>query len=204
MQLQAEIERLQGELDAKTALFEDKFRTQQCLITDNELKLLKSEEANKKFEQQVTFLENLNRDLSTSHAELKDHNEQLTRENQELKSKLSWLMTGNESLSENSKPAESAPEIFSDIPDRIIKTSSSEHLSSLNTSDTESEDQEFQPTKRKIAVALWDFQAENENELSLPAGATITDIVEVNSEWWSGTLDSFHGIFPAAYVKLSD
>ena len=54
MQLQAEIERLQGELDAKTALFEDKFRTQQCLITDNELKLLKSEEANKKFEQQGT------------------------------------------------------------------------------------------------------------------------------------------------------
>ena len=52
MQLQAEIERLQGELDAKTSLFENKFRTQQSLITDNELKLLKSEEANKKFQQQ--------------------------------------------------------------------------------------------------------------------------------------------------------
>ena len=62
MQLQAEIERLQGELDAKTALFEDKFRTQQCLITDNELKLLKSEEANKKFEQQGTGLKILNFD----------------------------------------------------------------------------------------------------------------------------------------------
>ena len=62
MQLQAEIERLQGELDAKTALFEDKFRTQQCLITDNELKLLKSEEANKKFGQQGTGLKILNFD----------------------------------------------------------------------------------------------------------------------------------------------
>jgi len=80
MQLQAEIERLQGELDAKTSLFENKFRTQQSLITDNELKLLKSEEANKKFQQQVSFLENINRDLSTAHTELKGHNEQLLHE----------------------------------------------------------------------------------------------------------------------------
>jgi len=49
--------------------------------------------------------------------------------------------------------------------------------------------------------ALYDFDAENPDELTFTAGA----IIEVNKqdqEWWTGTLDGREGMFPATYVKL--
>jgi len=91
-----EIKRLEDELCLKSETFESKFRDQERLMTDHELKQMKLEEENEKFKRKITFLENVNKQISESHAYLKKQSQKLIAENQELTSKLSWLMNGND------------------------------------------------------------------------------------------------------------
>lgn len=56
--------------------------------------------------------------------------------------------------------------------------------------------------KGERAKALYDFNAENADELSLTAGSIITVTDKSLGEWWSGTLAGKSGIFPANYVEL--
>ena len=65
-------------------------------------------------------------------------------------------------------------------------------------------------------MALWDYQAEDDDEITFDPGEIITDIEmidEVNSRncdcrfihiqgWWKGTCRGVTGIFPANYVEL--
>ncbi|KAL6069905.1 Unconventional myosin-Ie [Balamuthia mandrillaris] len=52
------------------------------------------------------------------------------------------------------------------------------------------------------AKALYDFQAENEDELNFSQGAIITVTNKSNPDWWEGVLDGRSGLFPATYVEL--
>jgi hypothetical protein len=67
------------------------------------------------------------------------------------------------------------------------------------------------------AVALWDYQAEEEDEISFDPGETITQIEMIDEVqyqpqfffdtffqgWWKGTCRGHSGIFPANYVELT-
>jgi len=53
----------------------------------------------------------------------------------------------------------------------------------------------------KMCKALFDFEAENPDELSFNAGDMIT-FVEDLGEWWRGEINGNSGIFPASYVEL--
>ncbi|CBY12220.1 unnamed protein product [Oikopleura dioica] len=53
------------------------------------------------------------------------------------------------------------------------------------------------------AVALWDYQAEEEDEISFDPGETITQIEMIDEGWWKGTCRGHSGIFPANYVELT-
>jgi len=50
--------------------------------------------------------------------------------------------------------------------------------------------------------ALYDFQAENPDELSFSTGQVIDIVSQENSDWWTGILNGREGIFPANYVEL--
>ncbi|CDW57346.1 SH3 9 domain containing protein [Trichuris trichiura] len=53
------------------------------------------------------------------------------------------------------------------------------------------------------AVALWDYQAADDTEISFLPGDTITHIDQVDPGWWYGMApDKTSGLFPANYVKL--
>ncbi|KAL6054994.1 Intersectin 1 (SH3 domain protein), partial [Balamuthia mandrillaris] len=53
------------------------------------------------------------------------------------------------------------------------------------------------------AVALYDFVAENENELSFKKGDVINLLeCEEEEEWWRGEIDGREGIFPASYCLI--
>lgn len=56
--------------------------------------------------------------------------------------------------------------------------------------------------KGTVAVAEYDYKALEDNEISFPEGAYITDIDQVEIDWWFGTYAGEQGLFPANYVAL--
>ncbi|XP_067408001.1 SH3 domain-containing protein 19 isoform X2 [Emydura macquarii macquarii] len=56
--------------------------------------------------------------------------------------------------------------------------------------------------KKGKAKALYDFQGENEDELSFKAGDMITELESVDEDWMSGEVQGKSGIFPKNFVRV--
>ncbi|KAI9846518.1 MAG: hypothetical protein M1837_003939 [Sclerophora amabilis] len=56
----------------------------------------------------------------------------------------------------------------------------------------------------KSAVALYDYEAAEENELSFPDQAIITGVEFPDDDWWYGHYNGKEGLFPANYVELEN
>nr|POF26295.1 drebrin-like protein [Quercus suber] len=54
------------------------------------------------------------------------------------------------------------------------------------------------------AVAQYDYEAAEDNELSFPDGATITGVEFPDDDWWFGHYGGKEGLFPAIYVQLNE
>ncbi|TKA83556.1 hypothetical protein B0A55_00500 [Friedmanniomyces simplex] len=54
----------------------------------------------------------------------------------------------------------------------------------------------------KTATAQYDYEAAEENELSFPDGATVTELEFPDDDWWFGQYGGKRGLFPANYVQL--
>ena len=54
----------------------------------------------------------------------------------------------------------------------------------------------------EIAIAEYDYEAQEENELSFPEGATITNIQRVDEDWWAGEYHGKEGLFPGILLLL--
>ncbi|KAK4635275.1 Drebrin-like protein [Fulvia fulva] len=54
----------------------------------------------------------------------------------------------------------------------------------------------------RTATAEYDYDAAEENELSFPDGAKITNIEFPDDDWWQGEFNGRIGLFPANYVTL--
>lgn len=52
------------------------------------------------------------------------------------------------------------------------------------------------------AIALYDYQAADSDEISFDPNDVITDIVQVDEGWWQGSCKGNFGLFPANYVEL--
>eukprot|EP01147_Barroeca_monosierra_P000895 gene895-4158_t len=52
------------------------------------------------------------------------------------------------------------------------------------------------------AKALYDYQAEEEGEISFDPGDLIEDIEQIDEGWWQGSCHGQFGLFPANYVEL--
>lgn len=51
------------------------------------------------------------------------------------------------------------------------------------------------------AVALYDYDAAESNELSIKEGDFIEGIEIVSEDWWNGSCNGRAGLFPATYVE---
>ncbi|KAF3923097.1 Vinexin [Dactylellina cionopaga] len=58
-------------------------------------------------------------------------------------------------------------------------------------------------TEGPTATAIYDYEAAEENELSFPEGATITDLEFPDEDWWHGSYGGREGLFPANYVEIN-
>ncbi|KAF2705101.1 actin binding protein-like protein [Pleomassaria siparia CBS 279.74] len=54
------------------------------------------------------------------------------------------------------------------------------------------------------ATALYDYDAAEDNELSFPEGATITQVEFPDEDWWLGSFNGLSGLFPSNYVTLDE
>lgn len=54
------------------------------------------------------------------------------------------------------------------------------------------------------AVALYDYQAGDDDEISFDPDDIITNLEFIDEGWWRGTCRGVHGLFPANYVELRD
>ncbi|RVX74543.1 hypothetical protein B0A52_01669 [Exophiala mesophila] len=52
------------------------------------------------------------------------------------------------------------------------------------------------------ATALYDYEAGEDNELSFPENATITNVTFPDEDWWHGEYNGRQGLFPANYTKI--
>ncbi|XP_051911554.1 src substrate protein p85-like isoform X1 [Hippocampus zosterae] len=53
------------------------------------------------------------------------------------------------------------------------------------------------------AIAIYDYQGEDEDEISFNPDDIITDIEMIDEGWWKGRCHGRTGLFPAAYVQLT-
>ncbi|KAK5652609.1 hypothetical protein OQA88_10370 [Cercophora sp. LCS_1] len=58
------------------------------------------------------------------------------------------------------------------------------------------------PAPTVTATAQFDYEAAEDNELSFPEGAKITDLEFPDEDWWFGHYKGSQGLFPANYVQL--
>ncbi|KAH0566220.1 hypothetical protein GP486_000395 [Trichoglossum hirsutum] len=58
------------------------------------------------------------------------------------------------------------------------------------------------PTTGKTAIAIYDYEAAEDNELSFVEGTLITGIEFPDDDWWFGEVGKKSGLFPANYVEL--
>ena len=57
----------------------------------------------------------------------------------------------------------------------------------------------------QCAVALYDYEAADETEISFDPNQIITNIDQIDPGWWQGMgPDGNYGLFPANYVDLVD
>ncbi|KAJ3257045.1 hypothetical protein HDU77_002882 [Chytriomyces hyalinus] len=52
------------------------------------------------------------------------------------------------------------------------------------------------------AIALYDYVATEENEVSFSAGDRITNVVFISDDWWQGRVGGIDGLFPGNYVEV--
>ncbi|KAH0545038.1 hypothetical protein FGG08_000809 [Glutinoglossum americanum] len=58
------------------------------------------------------------------------------------------------------------------------------------------------PNAGKLAIAIYDYEAAEDNELSFAEGTKITGIEFPDDDWWFGEAGGKSGLFPANYVEL--
>jgi hypothetical protein len=61
--------------------------------------------------------------------------------------------------------------------------------------------QEPEPKKKEEVVALYDYEATDEGELTFKQGDVITVLEKYENGWWSGELRSQAGVFPVNFTK---
>ncbi|TPX31265.1 hypothetical protein SmJEL517_g05379 [Synchytrium microbalum] len=56
----------------------------------------------------------------------------------------------------------------------------------------------------KTATAQYNYTPEESNEIELVEGDLITNIEQVDEQWWRGTVNGNTGLFPSSYVTIND
>ncbi|KAK7901059.1 actin binding protein [Exophiala xenobiotica] len=54
------------------------------------------------------------------------------------------------------------------------------------------------------ATALYDYEAAEDNELSFPENAIISNVTFPDEDWWHGEYNGDSGLFPANYTKVNE
>ncbi|ORX46254.1 hypothetical protein BCR32DRAFT_201172, partial [Anaeromyces robustus] len=56
----------------------------------------------------------------------------------------------------------------------------------------------------KSAIALYDYDAQEDNEISFKEGDIITKLNFITDDWWEGVVNGKCGLFPGNYVEINN
>uniref|UniRef100_UPI0037544EC2 SH3 domain-containing protein n=1 Tax=Salmonella sp. s51933 TaxID=3160127 RepID=UPI0037544EC2 len=73
-----------------------------------------------------------------------------------------------------------------------------------NAEDDQTEELTTPEGTGSTAIALYDYQAADEDELTFDPDDVITDVEQIDPGWWRGTCHGHRGIFPANYVQMQE
>ncbi|MGH0159220.1 UNVERIFIED_CONTAM: hypothetical protein FKN15_037084 [Acipenser sinensis] len=127
-------------------------------------------------------------------------------------------------------PAYQEPGLYEEPPDRDSAPSSNQYEAEppSNAQEPEYEDASYEPQQEAVyqnpdevqnqgdgqnyaeygddlgltAVALYDYQAAGDDEISFDPDDIITNIEMIDEGWWRGVCKTAYGLFPANYVEL--
>ncbi|VDL64706.1 unnamed protein product [Nippostrongylus brasiliensis] len=60
----------------------------------------------------------------------------------------------------------------------------------------------LEPALGLTAVAIYDYQKNDDDEISFEPDDIITNIEQIDAGWWRGVCNGQYGLFPANYVEL--
>ncbi|GFO30596.1 nostrin-like isoform x4 [Plakobranchus ocellatus] len=84
----------------------------------------------------------------------------------------------------------------------FFQTPMDDHYSEVNLPDDEFINDEFpSPTVIGYCQALYDYEANQNDELTMRAGDNISIFEKLGDGWWEGELHGIRGIFPSTYVQ---
>ncbi|XP_076344871.1 uncharacterized protein LOC143244318 [Tachypleus tridentatus] len=78
------------------------------------------------------------------------------------------------------------------------------HVEVINPLPSQESNSVTSSNKEKKCLAMYNFEAENPDELSFKEGDIITLCGIVNADWWMGSLNNQRGIFPSSFVEMKE
>ena len=54
------------------------------------------------------------------------------------------------------------------------------------------------------AVVMYEYSAQQDDELTMKVGDVIRSVVKMDGGWWEGELNGKRGVFPDNFVKVSN
>ncbi|XP_013781921.1 uncharacterized protein LOC106466218 [Limulus polyphemus] len=78
------------------------------------------------------------------------------------------------------------------------------HVEVINPLPSQESNSVASSNKEKKCLAVYNFEAENSDELSFKEGDIITLCGIINADWWMGSLNNQKGIFPSSFVEMKE
>lgn len=104
--------------------------------------------------------------------------------------------TGDEDVDEDVEDAANSP------PEKSCYSVNRETDQDEPQTEVVTENRESSPERLLRVRALYDYQAEDDTELSFEPGDIISDVEPIDKAWWRGSnQDGHQGLFPANYVE---
>lgn len=125
----------------------------------------------------------------------KEENERKETEKTQLADTIAQRLVKPEPAIPESQPSPNVPEPPTVVKsERVAVSEVKVHIEALPTQS---------PGKGLCALALWDYQATDDSEISFDPDNTISEIEQIDEGWWKGKCPNGHvGLFPSNYVRL--
>ncbi|CAD5210956.1 unnamed protein product [Bursaphelenchus okinawaensis] len=97
---------------------------------------------------------------------------------------------------------EEPPAVHYEAAPAEVRQEVSQSVASAQESQSSYEEPPRQEERKLLAVALYEYEKQDDDEIGFEINDIITDIEQIDAGWWRGMCRGRYGLFPANYVQL--